>query len=220
MREQLALLRAAYGDMSALLQDLTEADAVRPTGCAGWAVLDLAQHLVFDARRGLVATATPAAGPSDTDAVEYWRSWQQSSSEADDDRWRTRAVASLSGGIAALSEVYAELTSAVEVSASRLPPGALVRTQGHVLAVEDLLSSLVVETAVHHLDLVVGLGRRGPGPGPLEEVRRVLTALLGRELPAAWDDATAARRSTGREALTEADRAELGGSVSRFPLLS
>ena len=44
----------------------------------------------------------------------------------------------------------------------------------------DLLSTLTVEAAVHHLDLVLRLDRPGPAAGPLAEVRRVLEGLLGR----------------------------------------
>ena len=85
-------------------------------------------------------------------------------------------------------------------------------------AVDDLLSTLAVEAAVHHLDLVAHLERPGPASQPLAEVRRVLEGLLGRPLPAGWDDATAARRGTGREPLTAADRAELGDAAAAFPL--
>jgi hypothetical protein len=87
-----------------------------------------------------------------------------------------------------------------------------------VLSVADFLSTLVVEAAVHHLDLVLRLDRPGPAAGPLGEVRRVLEDLLGRPLPGRWDDATAARRGTGRERLTDDDRAELGDAASAFPL--
>jgi len=218
--DALALLRTAYGDLAALLQDLDDDEAVRPTGCAGWAVLDLAQHLVFDARRGLVATATPADGPADCDAVRYWRDWSQSGAEADDDLWRTRVSASVAGGIAAVAAAYAQTSAAVLVSAARLRPTDLVGTQGRVLARDDLLSTLVVESAVHALDLVRSLERPGPGAGPLAEVRRVLRGVLGSDLPSAWDDATATRRGTGREPLTDADRAELGERAGRFPLFS
>jgi hypothetical protein len=218
--DALALLRTAYGDLSAVLQGLSDQDAVQPTGCAGWAVLDLAQHLVFDARRGLVATATPADGPADSDAVRYWADWEQPRGEADDDLWRTRVSASVAGGIGVLAVVHAELTAAVLVSAGRCAPADLVRTQAKVLALEDLLSTLVVEAAVHHLDLVRDLDRPGPAAGPLAEVRRVLTALHGAALPDRWDDATAARRATGREALTADDRALLCARAERFPLIS
>jgi hypothetical protein len=106
----------------------------------------------------------------------------------------------------------------VVVVAGRADPGGLVATQGWVVRVDDLLSTLAVEAAVHHLDLVAHLDRPGPPPGALGEVRRVLEELLGRPLPAGWDDATAARRGTGREPLADADRAALGDAADRFPL--
>jgi len=218
--DALDLLRSAYGELAALLQDLDDDEAVRPTGCAGWAVLDLAQHLVFDARRGLVATATPSDGPADCDAVRYWRDWSQSGAQAADDLWRTRVSASVAGGITSLAAAYAQTSAAALVSAARLGPGDLVRTQGRVLARDDLLSTLVVEAAVHSLDLVRCLKRTGPSAGPLAEVRRVLQAVLGSDLPAGWDDTTAARRGTGREPLTAADRTALGELAGRFPLFS
>ncbi len=89
-----------------------------------------------------------------------------------------------------------------------------------MLARDDLLSTLTVEAAVHHVDLVRSLERAGPGAGPLAEVRRVLAGVLGSDLPDDWDDLTAARRGTGREALTPADRRVLGSRAERFPLFS
>jgi hypothetical protein len=49
-------------------------------------------------------------------------------------------------------------------------------------------------------------------------VCRVLGGLLGRPLPAVWDDVTAARRGTAREPLTAEDLAELGDDAGAFPL--
>jgi hypothetical protein len=63
-----------------------------------------------------------------------------------------------------------------------------------------------------------GWTRPGPAAAPLAEVRRVLEGLLGRPLVAGRDDVTAARRGTGREALSAADRAELGSAAADFPL--
>ena len=48
------------------------------------------------------------------------------------------------------------------VAAGRADPDGLVGTQGRVLTVADFLSTLTVEAAVHHLDLVVRLDRPGP----------------------------------------------------------
>ena len=212
------LLGSVYGDLSALVADLRPAEGWQPSGCAGWSVLDLTQHLLDDARRGLVALATPADGPATTDAVAYWRSWQPSPEDDDSTAWRTRVRASVTGGLPGLAPLYAETAAAVVVVAGRADPGGLVATQGWVVRVDDLLSTLAVEAAVHHLDLVAHLDRPGPPPGALGEVRRVLEELLGRPLPAGWDDATAARRGTGREPLPDADRAALGDAADRFPL--
>ena len=212
------LLTATYRSLSEQVTGLRPEEAWQPTGCAGWAVLDLSLHLVDDARRGLVALATPADGPATSDAVAYLRAWQPTAAQDEDVAWRTRVRASVAGGLAELSAVYAELVAAVTVLAERTAPDDLVGTQGHVLRADDLLSTLAVEAAVHHLDLVAHLHRPGPAPQALAEVRRVLEGLLEGPLPVGWDDATAARRGTGRAPLDDADRAALGSSAERFPL--
>jgi hypothetical protein len=212
------LLSTAYGDLSAVLSALTVDEGWEPTGCAGWTAVDLGFHLLSDARRALVALASPADGRVDTDAVDYWTAWRPPAPGDDEELWSTRIAASVHGGLAGIAARYAETSAAVVVAAGRVAPTDLVRTQGRVLSVADLLSTLVVEAAVHHLDLVVRLDRPGPAVGPLAEVRRVPEGLLGGSLPAGWDDVTAARRGTGREPLTVADRAELGPAAAAFPL--
>ncbi|WP_222265450.1 maleylpyruvate isomerase N-terminal domain-containing protein [Modestobacter marinus] len=213
-----ALLGIAYEDLSSLLSALTEDEGWQPTGCAGWTPVDLGFHLLGDARRALVALATPATAPADTDAVSYWTAWRPPSPGDDDELWSTRIAASTQGGLAAIAERYAETAAAVVVAAGRVGATDRVRTQGRVLTVADLLSTLVVEAAVHHLDLVAHLDRPGPADEPLAEVRRVLEGLAPGPLPPRWDDVTAARRGTGRERLSAADRLELGPGAARFPL--
>ncbi|MCW2694924.1 MAG: hypothetical protein JWR62_9 [Modestobacter sp.] len=213
-----ALLRITYDDLSSLLSSLTDQEGWQPTGCAGWTPVDLGFHLLGDARRALVALATPAAGPVDTDAVSYWTAWRPPVPGDDEELWSTRIAASTQGGMAGVAARYAETAAAVGVAAGRLDADDRVRTQRRVLTVADLLSTLVVEAAVHHLDLVAQLDRPGPAQEALAEVRRVLEELAGGPLPDRWDDATAARRATGRDRLTAADRLELGPAVSRFPL--
>ncbi|WP_369131824.1 maleylpyruvate isomerase N-terminal domain-containing protein [Modestobacter sp. I12A-02662] len=212
------LLGTAYRDLSDLLSALTDEEGWQPTGCAGWTPVDLGFHLLGDARRALVALATPAAEPADTDAVSYWTAWRPPSAGDDEQLWSTRIAASTQGGLAAVAERYAETAAAVVVSAGRVGAADRVRTQGRVLTVADLLSTLVVEAAVHHLDLVAHLDRPGPADEPLAEVRRVLEGLAGGPLPPRWDDVTAARRGTGRERLDASDRMGLGPVAARFPL--
>ncbi|RFU22835.1 maleylpyruvate isomerase N-terminal domain-containing protein [Geodermatophilus marinus] len=215
----LDLLRTAYGDLSRVFSALTPDEGWRPTGCAGWTPVDLGFHLLGDARRALVALNTPVEEPVDTDAVDYWTAWRPPAPGDEEELWSTRIAASVHGGLPGIAGRYAETTAAVLVAAGRVGAADRVRTQGRVLTVADLLSTLVVEAAVHHLDLVVHLGERpGPSAAPLAEVRRVLAGLLGSPLPAGWDDVTAARRGTGREPLTGADGVALGPAAERFPL--
>ncbi len=218
MPEPLSLLTTAYGDLSAVLGSLTLEEGWEPTGCAGWTPVDLGFHLLGDARRALVALNSPAAGPVDTTAVDYWTAWRPPAPGDEEELWSTRVAASVHGGLTRIAARYAETSAAVLVAAGRVAPTDPVATQGRVLTVADLLSTLTVEAAVHHLDLVLRLDRPGPAAAPLAEVRRVLDGLLGHPLPAGWDDVTAARRGTGREPLTADDRVELGDDADAFPL--
>ena len=218
MDDALRLLSTAYRDVAGVLGSLSPQEAWEPTGCAGWSVVDLGFHLLSDARRALVALNTPADRPADTDAVDYWRAWRPPEPGDEVELWTTRVPASVHGGLPGISGRYAETSAAALVAAARVRPDDLVGTQGKVLTVADFLSTLTVEAAVHHLDLVLRLDRPGPAAGPLAEVRRVLEGLAGTALPLRWDDVTAARRGTGREPLTDDDRAELGPVAAAFPL--
>jgi hypothetical protein len=211
------LLATALGDLAGVLESVTEEESWEPSGCRGWSVLDLGFHLLEDAHRALVDLGSPVDGPADTDAVDYWRPGRPSPHDGDD-LVSARVTASLQGGIARVARRHREAVDAVVVTAGRLALDDVVRSQGAAMTVADDLSSMVVEAAIHHLDLVVRLDRPGPAAGPLAEVRRILEGLLGAPLPARWDDVTAARRGTGREPLTAEDRAELGPAAAAFPL--
>src|SRR4051794_39854424 len=173
-----ALLRTALGDLSAVLESVSEEEGWRPTGCRGWSVLDLGYHLVEDAHRALVDLNTPLGCPADTDAVAYWRPGRPSPHDGDD-LWSARVAASVQGGIGNVARRHAEAAAAVVVAAGRVDPAAVVRSQGAAMTVGDDLSTMVVEAAIHHLDLVRELDRPGPAAGPMAEVRRVLEGLLG-----------------------------------------
>jgi hypothetical protein len=212
------LLRTTLGDLASVLDTVTVEESWEPSGCRGWSVLDLAFHLVEDAHRALVDLSSPVEGPADTDASGYWRPDRPSPHDGDD-RDTARATASLQGGIETLARRHREAVAAVVVAADRVALGDVVRSQRAALTVSDELSHIVVEAAIHHLDLVLRLDRPGPADPPLAEVRRVLEGLYGGPLPAGWDDADLARWGTGRQSLTEAARADLGGGAARFPLL-
>ena len=99
------------------------------------------------------------------------------------------------------------------IAASAYPPGALARdwretagaavraaracayervtTQGHVLSTAAFVGTLVVEAAVHYLDLTAMLtSAPEPDPVSLGLVRHVLDGLLACPVPIGWDDRT------------------------------
>ncbi len=112
-----------------------------------------------------------------------------------------------------LVDLYVEMARAVLIAAGERSAEDLVATQGHVLTVGDLCSTLAVEATVHHLDLDLG----GLSPRGLAEVRRVLDGLLGRAAPIA-DDARYAMLGTGRLPLSEDEQALLGADAAALPL--
>jgi hypothetical protein len=211
-------LRTAYGELLAHTDTLDEDAAWRPTGCTGWTARDLVFHLVTDAQRALVALGTPADGVADVDAVSYWRAWQPGTPGAQAGRRSIRIVASIWTNVSALTALYGETARAVLVQAARADGTALVATQGHVLTVDDLLTTLAVEAAVHHLDLVAFSDGPGPGAQSLALVRETLDGLLGRPAPPDWDDARYAVIGTGRASLTNAEHAALGADEAKLPL--
>jgi hypothetical protein len=119
-----------------------------------------------------------------------------------------------------LTDSYAETSAAVRRLARQTPPDATVATQGHVLRVEDLLTTLAVEAASHHLDMIAELDRPGPGTAAMELVRTTLDGLLGRPAPIEWSTIEWALVATGRINPTPKHHDALGVDAGRLPLLS
>lgn len=214
----LSALRIAYSDLATIVSSIDEQGAWRPTRCTGWVVRDLLLHLLGDAQRGLVALATPASGPADRDAVTYWQDTTTVADPESRELRNVRAVAS-AWGLGNLTRTFVETTRAVVTLAGRAAPESLVATQDHVVRVDDLLVTLAVEAAVHHLDLVIDLARPGPRPEPLCLVRTTLDGLLGRPAPAEWPDERWALLGTGRVPPGGGERRFLGDATGRIPLI-
>lgn len=211
-------LDAAYGSLSRLVSSLDEARSWQPTRCTGWVVRDLVLHLLGDAQRALVALATPAEQEPDRDAVTYW---VDAPGAPDPESLGIRALRSMASqsSLSYLTSTYAETTAAVRTLARRTSLGATVSTQNHVLRVDDLLATLVVEAAIHHLDMITALDDPGPADAALAVVRSTLDGLLGRATPAVWSDTEWALVATGRAAPEQKHLVALGPDVGRLPLL-
>jgi hypothetical protein len=218
-------LAGAYAKITQAAGSLTEASAMLPSRCAGWAVLDVLYHQLLDARRALVTFASPSPGPPDTDFVSYWRPFSPASGHP----------AALGGSGAArharhvriaasaytpqmLSREWEE-TSEAAIRAARACTYEALATQGHALTRADFTATLAVEAAIHYLDMTVALAAAPePDPVSLALVRHVLDQLAGSPLPASWDDATCALKGTGRLPISRADQSALGPAAGRLPL--
>ena len=220
-------LETGYRRVTEVVTGLGEAELMRPTGCAGWAVADVLFHQLLDAQRALVAFATPVTEPPDRDDVTYWAEFTPQPGEAGAQARAGAAAHARFVRLAAsayppgtLARVWSE-TAAAACRAARACQAAGVATQGHVLRPADFTATLAVETAVHYLDLTVDLpSAPPPDPVSLTLVRRVLEGLLGSPLPASWGDASAAVKGTGRVPLTDGDRTVLGPLADRVPLFT
>jgi hypothetical protein len=218
------VLVSVYSGITTVADGLDEADLMVPSRCAGWAVGDVLYHQLLDARRALRTFASPSAGPPDTDDVGYWRHYPLRGESAVAERAQAAAHARHVRIVAAayppgaLAWEWRE-TAEAACRAARACPYPAVATQGHVLTTADFVATLVVEAAVHYLDLTVELtSAPPPDASSLALVRRVLDGLLGAPMPSAWDDRTCALKGTGREPVTAADRAVLGALAGRLPL--
>jgi hypothetical protein len=187
------------------------------TRCDGWVRQDLLFHLLCDAQRLLVALASPVAAMPTTDAIDYWRL----DGGDTDDPWQALAHARfvrLSAAAYSSPSVVVrhwQDTSAAAVRAAQTASDVQrYETQGYVLELADLLTTFVVEAALHHLDL-----RLGTAPaGPLALVRFALDGLLDGAPRPDWDDVTYALKATGRQAVDPDESRQLAGV--RLPLLS
>lgn len=213
----MTVLAEAFDTLAGVVTALDDSAAWQPTGCVGWTVRDLLFHLHADAVRGLVAAHTPAGRAADCDAVDYWRSWGTDPEADERNRRLTRVEAGLHD-FASLRARWLEASAAAVRAVAALPADEVLATQGHAIRAQDLASTLAVEATLHHLDLVAHLDRAvGPSAAGLVEVRRVVEALLGRDLPG-WGDERVALVGTGRAVVTDVERDALGDV--RLPVFS
>jgi uncharacterized protein (TIGR03083 family) len=217
--QALDALQDAYQDVTELVAGLDEHELLQPSRCQGWAVRDLLFHMLLDAQRALVTLATPATGPPDVDFVTYWLPFKPGMPGADAHQRFVAAAAGAYSRPQGLVAHWSETSEAALRAAAAAPADGCFATQGHVLTLPSFLATLIVEAAVHHLDLVGHLpGRPGPGARPLRLVRSTLDGLLGEAPATGWDDETYALVGTGRLPLGDADRAALGPLADRFPV--
>jgi hypothetical protein len=198
----------AYTSLVDALADTEDEAAWNRTRCPGWAVQDLVHHLLSDAQRALVALHTPSEDLVDTDEITYWEPFTPGAAGDTVGLRNTRVVASV-WTFAPLKVAHREAAHAVLRASAEHRGSEVVTTQGRVLTVGSLCSTLAVEATVHQLDLRLGT----PSAAGLTEVRNVLDGLLGHPAPIP-DDVRYALIGTGREPVSPSERQLLGDAAS------
>lgn len=215
-------LAGVYGLVDELVEEMEDQHYEAATGCLAFSVKDLLFHLMLDAQRALLALADPADEAPDTDAVSYWQKYVEAT-EPDDltgVRFVQRSALAYERPTG-LGRHWLDTSYAAVAAARNADPEASVRTQGHVLLVEDFLCTLVVEAAIHYWDLTLDLLEDDPElpADALAITRETLEGLLGTKIPADWSTELMLLKPTGRYPLTDADRAELGPAAERIPVI-
>lgn len=206
--------------MRAAIAGLSDENFDRPSGCTGWLVRDLVCHLIIDAQDVLITLVTPTDKEPTRDEITYW-DLAESAPTGDDplDALIVRLAAAY-GEPRLLELHFDDVGSAAGRAAELADPDVRVSTRDEVLTVHDYLTAYVLESTLHHLDLIAHLpdAPRPPDRG-LARARELLERIAGATFPASFSDTDALLVGTGRRAPTDTERAELGRLAGKVPLV-
>ncbi|MEU4316358.1 maleylpyruvate isomerase N-terminal domain-containing protein [Nocardia sp. NPDC024068] len=206
--------------LRAAIAGLSDENFDRPSGCTGWLVRDLVCHLIIDAQDVLITLVTPTDKEPTRDEITYW-DLAESAPTGDDplDALIVRLAAAY-GEPRLLELHFDDVGSAAGRAAELADPDVRVSTRDEVLTVHDYLTAYVLESTLHHLDLIAHLpdAPRPPDRG-LARARELLERIAGATFPASFSDTDALLVGTGRRAPTDTERAELGRLAGKVPLV-
>jgi len=205
------LFARSWTALCTAVDGLADEDLARPSGCAGWLVRDLVCHLIIDAQDVLITLATPAGGEPTRDALSYWEvSATPPTGEDPLDALTVRLAAAYEQPWL-LKFHFDDVGSAAGRAAALADPAARVGTRDQVLTVADYLDAYVMESTLHHLDLIAHLpAAPGPPAEGLARSRNMLEKIAGKPFPASFPDTDALLVGTGRREPTRDEQAELG----------
>lgn len=210
----------SWAALLSAVDGLSDDAFARPSGCRGWLVRDLVTHLVIDAQDVLITLATPTAAAATHDAITYWDVGREPPSGDDPlDALIVRLAAAYEEPWL-LRHHFDDLGSAAGRAAELADPESRVTTQGQVLTAGDYLSAYVVESTLHHLDLIAHLeGVAGPPESGLSLSRTMLERIGRLSFPVSFSDEDALLVGTGRRPVTPAEEHLLGDAHSSLPLV-
>jgi len=206
--------------LRAAVAELPDEDFARPSGCTGWLVRDLVCHLIIDAQDVLITLVTPAETEPTRDAVTYWDVAEAPPTGDDPLDALTVRLAAAYEEPRLLKFHFDDAGSAAGRAAELADPAARVSTRDEVLTVGDYLSVYVLESTLHHLDLIAHLPDAAEPPAEgLARSRELLEKIAGAAFPTSFSDKDALLVGTGRRVLTDAEKTELGELAARVPFI-
>lgn len=210
----------SWGALRSAVDGLPEDAFARPSGCRGWLVRDLVTHLVIDAQDVLITLATPTRAATTHDAITYWDVKHEPATGEDPlDALIVRLAAAYEEPWL-LKHHFEDVGSAAGRAAELVDPDQRVSTQGQVLTAAEYLSVYVLESTLHHLDLIAQLdGVAGPPQSGLALSRTMLERIGHLSFPESLPDEDALLVGTGRRPVTPAEEHLLGDARGRLPLI-
>lgn len=205
--------------MRAAVDELSDEDWERPSGCAGWLVRDLVCHLIIDAQDVLITLVTPTDAPPTVDSVSYWKLVEPPAGDDPLDALIPRLAAAY-GEPRWLKFHFDDVGAAAGRAASLADRAVRVSTQDMVLTAGDYLSAYLMEWTLHHLDLIAHLpSAADPSAETLAAARASLEKIAGTHFPESFADKEVLLIGTGRRAPTAAETAALGELAARLPFV-
>jgi len=218
-RAEVNLFSRSWTALRTAVDELSDPDWERPSGCTGWLVRDLVCHLIIGAQDVLITLVTPADTEPTVDSFTYWDLVGPPSGEDPLDALIPRLAAAY-GEPRWLKFHFDDVGSAAGRAAELADPSVRVSTRDQVLTVGDFLSAYVLEWTLHHLDLIAHLPSAAEPPTEtLAATRASLERIAGATIPASFSDKDALLIGTGRRAPTDTEAAALGDFAAKLPVV-
>lgn len=216
----MALFTRSWAALRTAVDGLPDESFTHASGCSGWLVRDLVCHLIIDAQDILITHATPAETEPTRNSVTYWEVGTARPTGEDPLDALTVRLAAAYEDPGLLKFHFDDVGSAAGRAAELADPNSRVSTRGHVLTAGEYLSAYVLETTLHHLDLIAHLPNVGEPPFEgLAWSRELAEKIAGFAFPASFSDRDALLVGTGRRAATAAEEDELGKLTEQIPFV-
>jgi uncharacterized protein (TIGR03083 family) len=207
----LSALNTESERLATVLSGLSSKDWTAPTRCTPWDAAALAAHLTMTLARLDPMLDAPEPEAATVDAAGYYRPDERFSPAVNDIRLDSAVAAARAGGATVAADFTATWQRAAARCAAESDGRRVTTRHGDPMTLADFLTTRVVEVAVHGIDLADALDRpRWTTPAAAAHVTGLLlsdTAALG---GLGWDRVAFIAKATGRDELTDAERALVG----------